>query len=194
MKPWQNIAVGFLASLILLGLGLLFFLPYYGETIALVTLTPNLTPAPSPTVQMVSVHVLGAVSAPGVYSFPQGARVIDALNAAGAIQSQADLSRLNLSAVLEDGQRLYVPFLPTPTAPGDPGRSVEIPADGLININTATAEELEQLPQIGSAKAEAIVAYRAEHGPFLSLDELNEVTGIGEAIIEVIKDLVTLGP
>jgi competence protein ComEA len=64
----------------------------------------------------------------------------------------------------------------------------------LININTATAEELEQLPQIGSAKAEAIVAYRAEHGPFLSLDELNEVTGIGEAIIEVIKDLVTLGP
>lgn len=139
----------------------------------------------------VVVHVAGAVSAPGVYTLPTDSRVDDAVRAAGAT-ADADLSQLNLAQKLVDGQKITVPAGETPApadnaAPSDSGQS-----GALININTATREELETLPSIGEVRAQAIIAYREEHGGFRTTDELMEVSGIGEKIFADISPHITV--
>lgn len=140
----------------------------------------------------VVVHVAGAVSAPGVYTLPADSRVDDAVRAAGAT-ADADLSQLNLAQKLADGQKITVPAageIPAPAdnaAPSDSSQS-----DALININTATQEELETLPSIGEVRAQAIIAYREEHGGFRTTDELMEVSGIGEKIFADISPHITV--
>lgn len=140
----------------------------------------------------VVVHVAGAVSAPGVYTLPADSRVDDAVRAAGAT-ADADLSQLNLAQKLADGQKITVPV--AGAAPAD-GSSAATTADndngGLININTATQEELESLPSIGEVRAQAIIAYREEHGGFRTTDELMEVSGIGEKIFADISPHITV--
>jgi competence protein ComEA len=145
------------------------------------------TPSPSP----VLVDVAGWVRHPGVYELPSGARVIDAIEAAGGPRRGAALEPLNLAAPLVDGTQILVPKRgqapPTGTAStgaGTPG--------GLINVNTASAAELEALPGIGEVLAQRIVDYRTEHGPFASVEDLLDVSGIGEAILADIRDLVTV--
>ena len=120
----------------------------------------------------VVVHIAGAVSSPGVYTLPADSRVDDAVRAAGAT-ADADLSQLNLAQKLADGQKITVPA-------------------ALININTATQEELETLPSIGEVRAQAIIAYREEHGGFRTTDELMEVSGIGEKIFADISPHITV--
>lgn len=140
----------------------------------------------------VVVHVAGAVSAPGVYTLPADSRVDDAVRAAGAT-ADADLSQLNLAQKLADGQKITVPAageIPAPVdnaAPSDSSQS-----GALININTATQEELETLPSIGEVRAQAIIAYREEHGGFRTTDELMEVSGIGEKIFADIAPHITV--
>lgn len=140
----------------------------------------------------VVVHVAGAVSSPGVYTLPADSRVDDAVRAAGAT-ADADLSQLNLAQKLADGQKITVPV--AGAAPAD-GSSAATTADndngGLININTATQEELESLPSIGEVRAQAIIAYREEHGGFRTTDELMEVSGIGEKIFADISPHITV--
>lgn len=140
----------------------------------------------------VVVHVAGAVSAPGVYTLPADSRVDDAVRAAGAT-ADADLSQLNLAQKLADGQKITVPV--AGATPAD-GNSATTTADsdngGLININTATQEELESLPSIGEVRAQAIIAYREEHGGFRTTDELMEVSGIGEKIFADISPHITV--
>lgn len=140
----------------------------------------------------VVVHVAGAVSAPGVYTLPADSRVDDAVRAAGAT-ADADLSQLNLAQKLADGQKITVPV--AGAAPAD-GSSAATTADsdngGLININTATQEELETLPSIGEVRAQAIITYREEHGGFRTTDELMEVSGIGEKIFADISPHITV--
>lgn len=140
----------------------------------------------------VVVHVAGAVSSPGVYTLPADSRVDDAVRAAGA-SADADLSQLNLAQKLADGQKITVPV--AGAAPAD-GSSAATTADndngGLININTATQEELESLPSIGEVRAQAIIAYREEHGGFRTTDELMEVSGIGEKIFADISPHITV--
>lgn len=140
----------------------------------------------------VVVHVAGAVSSPGVYTLPADSRVDDAVRAAGAT-ADADLSQLNLAQKLADGQKITVPV--AGAAPAD-GSSAATTADndngGLININTATQEELETLPSIGEVRAQAIIAYREEHGGFRTTDELMEVSGIGEKIFADISPHITV--
>jgi competence protein ComEA len=144
------------------------------------------------------VHVVGAVRASGVVQLPPGARVRDAVAAAGGAADDADLERLNLAAPVTDGQRIAVPRLgdPAPPAPaGDPsaagsGRS-GAPV-GPIDLNTATASDLETLPGIGPTLADAIVREREKRGGFKSVDDLKQVRGIGEARFAEIRDLVTL--
>jgi len=193
MKTWQHYLIGFLSGLAVVAIILLLGQPSRGEPIQLVTFTPNLTPAPTRTASLIQVHILGAVQTPGVYSLTEGARVADGLQAAGGSDPQADLTRLNLARVLEDGERLYVP--PQSTAEQSSTSSYKgneiIP---LININTASASELEALPQIGETKAAAIFEYRSLHGPFVSLEDLLLVPGIGQSILNAIRDLITLGP
>lgn len=140
----------------------------------------------------VVVHVAGAVSSPGVYTLPADSRVDDAVRAAGAT-ADADLSQLNLAQKLADGQKITVPV--AGATPAD-GNSATTTADsdngGLININTATQEELESLPSIGEVRAQAILAYREEHGGFRTTDELMEVSGIGEKIFADISPHITV--
>lgn len=152
--------------------------------------------APTPTPRSVFVHVAGWVREPGVYELQEGARVIDALEQAGGPKRGAELSALNLAAVLTDGQQVIVPRAVEPGAAGSAGATVPsapgVAPGGLINVNTATAAELEELPGIGPVLAEAIVAFREENGPFTSVDQLEDVSGIGPVTLEEIRDLVTV--
>ena len=140
----------------------------------------------------VVVHVAGAVSAPGVYTLPADSRVDDAVRAAGAT-ADADLSQLNLAQKLADGQKITVPAAGETPAPVDNAAPSDSSQSGaLININTATQEELETLPSIGEVRAQAIIAYREEHGGFRTTDELMEVSGIGEKIFADIAPHITV--
>jgi competence protein ComEA len=154
-------------------------------------------PAPGPTASATAsaapilVDVAGWVRRPGVYEFSGGARVIDAIEAAGGARPGAQLQALNLAAPLADGTQVLVPRegapLPAPAA----GSSIAV-SGGLVNVNTATAEELETLPGIGEVTAQAIMDHRTENGPFTSVDQLLDVTGIGDVTLENIRDLVTV--
>lgn len=140
----------------------------------------------------VVVHVAGAVSAPGVYTLPADSRVDDAVRAAGAT-ADADLSQLNLAQKLADGQKITVPAAGETPAPADNAAPSDSSQSGaLVNINTATQEELETLPSIGEVRAQAIIAYREEHGGFRTTDELMEVSGIGEKIFADISPHITV--
>jgi competence protein ComEA len=146
--------------------------------------------SPSPEV-VVLVDVAGWVRRPGVYEFTEGARVIDAIDAAGGARSGAVLEALNLAAPLTDGTQILVPregqegVAPAPVTGG-------AVAGGLVNVNSALATELEELPGIGEVIAQRIIDYRTENGPFATVDELLDVSGIGDAILESIRELVTV--
>ena len=145
--------------------------------------------SPSPEV-IVLVDVAGWVRHPGVYEFSEGARVIDAIDAAGGVRTGALLEALNLAAPLADGTQILVPREGQEgVAPPVTGGAV---AGGLINVNTATATELEELPGVGEVIGQAIIDYRTENGPFTSVDQLLDVSGIGDATLENIRDLVTV--
>ncbi len=162
-----------------------------------VAVTPSATPVMDPSAVAsasaaalpVIVDVTGWVREPGVYEFDPGARVIDAVDRAGGARDGADLTLLNLAASLTDGQQILVP---------KEGQAVAVPgavpgtSGGLINVNTADATALEALNGVGEVLAGAIVAYRDEHGPFTSIDQLEEVSGIGPSTLEEMRDQVTV--
>lgn len=159
---------------------------------------PVAAPMESPRPAVLVVHVAGWVRRPGVYQLAEGQRVIDAIDAAGGPRKGADLGVLNLAALLTDAQQVAVPRLgpaggqPVGASSGVPTTSASPGVPTLVNLNTATPEELETLPGIGEVLAGAIVAYRDEHGPFTSVDQLIDVSGIGEVTLEEIRDLVTV--
>ncbi len=143
------------------------------------------TAAPGPVV----VHVAGAVQHPGVQRLPAGSRVIDAVDAAGGLRPDADAGRVNLAAELADGTQVYVPAVgevPPAVETGGGGES----SSGPIDLNIADAAVLETLPGVGPATAAAILDHRDRNGPFVSVDGLLEVRGIGEAKLAQIRDLV----
>lgn len=140
------------------------------------------------TSEEVTVHAAGAVATPGVYRLPSGSRVADLLTAAGGATGDADLDQLNLAAPLADGERILVARRGESAAATNPGRP-----DGTstrVDLNTASAAELDKLPGIGPATAEAIIRHRETHGRFRSVTELLEVRGIGEAKLEQLRPLV----
>jgi competence protein ComEA len=147
----------------------------------------------------VVVHVAGAVAEPGVQRLPTGARVIDAVEAAGGALPDADLARINLAAPLTDGQQVYVlrpgevpPALPPGSQVGGPDGASAAGTGGPVDVNRASADQLDELPGVGPTTAEAIIAHREQNGPFGSVDELIDVRGIGEAKLEQLRDLVTV--
>jgi competence protein ComEA len=149
----------------------------------------------------VVVHVAGAVLRPGVLSLPAGSRAVDAVAAAGGLAPGADPDRVNLAAPVTDGMRLTIPLVgqapPVELAPQVPGAASgggdpSAPA-GPIDLNSADAAQLDQLPGVGPSTAAAIIAHRDEHGPFGSVDDLLDVRGIGEAKLDALRDLVTVG-
>jgi competence protein ComEA len=145
----------------------------------------------------VTVHVAGAVGKPGVVELTQGARVVDAVKAAGGGTADADLDRLNLAAVLTDGQRVFVPKggqsdpLPGAGTGTGAGGSSGTPA-GPVSLNTASQAELETLPGVGPVLAQAIIAERERRGGFRSVNELRNVRGIGDARFADLEGLVTV--
>lgn len=156
-----------------------------------VTLTP--VAAATPGARPVVVYVSGAVHSTGVYTLRDGDRVARAVEAAGGFAPEADQARINLAALLKDGQQVHVPALgertasASATATGAAGR----PA-GPININTATADELKALPGIGDSYARAIVDYRTRNGPFQRPEDIVKVRGIGPQTYQRLKDMITV--
>lgn len=146
-----------------------------------VRLVPS-TAAPTPLL----VHVSGAVRHPGLVALPAGARVIDAVTAAGGPTGSADQGAINLAARVADGQQVVVPKRGAAPA----GSAAAPAASAPVSLSTATAEQLETLPRIGPALAARILAYRDAHGGFSSVDELGEVGGIGPKTLAGLKDLV----
>lgn len=150
---------------------------------------------PVPTEKPVIIHITGAVPRPGVYALPQGARIQDAISAAGGFLAEAEKSQINLAAVLEDGEKLDIPYLegasPVLTTPLP---EVVTSTTELININTASAAELDTLPSIGATLSQRIVEYREQHGPFLTIEDIIDVPGIGAGNFERFKDMITVEP
>lgn len=140
----------------------------------------------------VVVHVAGAVVTPGVHALPAGARVIDAVDAAGGLRPDADAVRVNLAAEVVDGSQIYVPAvgeIDTPVPVGD-AVAASGEAGGPVNLNTADVAQLETLPGVGPATAAAIVDHRERNGPFGAVEGLLEVRGIGEAKLAQMRDMV----
>jgi competence protein ComEA len=142
----------------------------------------------------VVVYVAGAVVRPGVYPVGTGARVADAVAAAGGVTPDADLDPLNLATRLSDGDRVFVPRKgqapPAVVGPGPTGSGST--SSGPVNLNTATAEQLEALSGVGPATAHAIITWRQQHGRFRSVQDLLQVRGIGPAKLESLRDQVTV--
>jgi competence protein ComEA len=145
--------------------------------------------APSSSGQ-VTVDVAGKVRRPGIVVLDAGARVVDALEAAGGARPGTELTSLNLARVLVDGEQILVGV---PAVPGEAAAAPAPPGSGpLVDLNTADTATLETLPDVGPVTAEAIIAWRTEHGGFTAVDELLEVDGIGEATLETIAPHVTV--
>jgi competence protein ComEA len=146
------------------------------------------------------VHVAGAVARSGVQRLPAGSRVVDAVEAAGGAAADADPSRINLAAPLEDGQQVYVPRLGEvgggagvgPGGAGGGAGGAGAGAESVVNLNTADVDQLDALPGVGPAIAQAIVDYRDQNGPFATVDQLVEVRGIGDAKLADLRDRVTV--
>ena len=188
-----------LKSILNLVSGILFGL-FIAAIIWVVSRNPNgeaVTLRPVPTDKPLVVHITGAVPRPGVYALPEGARVQDIISAAGGFLAEADKETINLARVLEDGELLEIPYAEgfSPIIP-TPIQNIIVPGSDsdLININTASSLELETLPGIGPTNAGKIIAYREANGPFLSIEDIINVSGIGPGTYERIKDLITVGP
>jgi competence protein ComEA len=165
-------------------------------------------------VREVVVHVAGSVVKPGVYRLKPPARVIDAVNAAGGVTASADTAAVNLALPLLDAEQIYIPSRTSqkphttvavqrklPTTPSAPSSTVAAAIVGatessvksaLININTATALELEALPSVGPSTAQAIVSFRTKNGPFSKAEDLLKVPGIGDGKLAAMKPFVAL--
>jgi competence protein ComEA len=136
--------------------------------------------------QFLYVHVVGEVEAPGMYQLPIGARLVDAVFAAGGLTEEADNASVNLARELTDGEQIIVFSI------SQEGQSPGANASGLISLNRAGDKELEELPGIGPALAGRIVAWREANGGFKSVQDLLKVSGIGENLLAGVIDLVTL--
>ena len=144
------------------------------------------------------VDIGGAVKNPMLVELPDGSRVDDAIQAAGGLKQEADMSSINRAEFLLDGQKVYIPSLPMDedgnvieTASGG-GTSSEVSASGKVNINSADSEQLQTLNGVGPATAQKIIDYRQSNGSFTSIEDIKNVSGIGDKTFEKLKDDITI--
>lgn len=172
-----------------------------GEAVA-TTAASSARPAAAPTAdarQRVYVDVVGAVRHPGMFVLPKDARVLDAISAAGGFAATAQRDAVNLARPLTDGEQLVVPERGA-APPGAAGGGVPVggadgasgAAGGKVNLNTATQDQLEELPRIGPALAQRILQWRKQNGRLTSVDDLLAVPGIGDKMLASLRDLVTV--
>jgi competence protein ComEA len=167
-----------------------------------------------PTPLTVRIHVTGAVVHPGVYSVSSSSRVVDAVTAAGGATSRADLERINLAQTIIDTEQVFVPSrtshtskvtvaprlrpsrttvpVSVPTIPGAIPSATTSATTSLINLNSATSDQLDTLPGVGPSTAKAIISYRSRKGPFGKVEDLLNVPGIGPAKVAALRDQVTV--
>ncbi|AEA18006.1 Late competence protein ComEA, DNA receptor [Bacillus thuringiensis YBT-1518] len=134
------------------------------------------------------IDVKGAVNKEGVYEMKEGDRVKDAVQKAGGFLSEVDMKKVNLAQIVQDQMLLYIPS----KNESEQGMFTSSKEDGKIRINTAAKEQLEKITGIGSRKAESILKYREEHGPFQKIEDLLEIDGIGAKSLEKIKDQIII--
>lgn len=194
-RRWRELLAGLLLLGSLGGVGV-WLRPQPAPPLAILTPTPRPTASPAP---LLAVHVIGAVASPGVYRLLSGARAEQAVAQAGGFTDEADSSSLNLAAPLVDGQQLVVRSKPRPVASAEPeataptGSAPSAPGPGAkVNLNQATAADLDQLPGIGSVLAQRIVERRQRLGPFRSVEQLRDEKLVPAPTYERIKDLLTL--
>lgn len=185
-KTIYILVIGILIGLLAAGLILLISAPSLSAPILIL---------PTPTSSLIAVHISGQVDSPGVYYLAPGSRVQDALLAAGGCTEQADADQINLAARLNDGQKLYIPAKGEALNASNPVQtplpntsSKETPA--IVDLNLASQQELESLPGIGPSKASDIIAYRQKNGRFDTIEEIQNVPGIGAALFEKIRPYI----
>lgn len=161
--------------------------PIVHATVVATGTSPATRASPSPSPGRLLVHVAGKVRQPGVVELATGARVIDAVEAAGGALPGADLSSLNLARQLTDGEQVLV-GLPPP--PGSASARPSPTETSVVDLNTATLDQLDALPGVGPVLAQRILDYRDEHGRFESVDDLQQVTGIGTRKFAELRELV----
>ena len=158
--------------------------------------------------EKIVVHITGAVNKEGIVELQEGARIADAIEKAGGTKENADIKNINLATILEDGVKVHIPTVEETQAnneninvednassqinTGTKEFTLNTKTQGKININTATKEELDTLPGIGPSTAAKIIEYRKENGKFKSIEEIKEVSGIGDAKYEKIKELIII--
>ena len=194
MEQWQAryrwLLLLAIVVLVLVALVLLQVLRPAPQPMRLSTAMPPPTQLFTATPYTLRVYVSGAVQNPDVYTLLQDSIVKDAIEAAGGPTGDADLERINLALPVSDGQQVHVPRQGEDSPPVQPP-SGQPSSGGKVNINTAGSDLLESLPGIGPALAQRIIDYRQAHGPFERIEDVTEVSGIGEATFEAIQDLIT---
>ena len=189
-----------LKSILYMTAGVLFGL-FIAVLVWVVARSPSgqaVTLRPVPTEKPIVVQITGAVPRPGVYALAQSSRVQDAISAAGGFLAEADKTGINLARALADGEQLDIPYVAGSSpviSTVAPVVTAETPSNAeLININTASATELDTLPGIGPTTAQKIIDYRQKNGPFVNTQDIINVSGIGPGTYENIKNLITVGP
>lgn len=145
----------------------------------------------------VAVYICGAVTHPGVYRFSQNTRVCDVIEAAGGLTKKADSSAVNQARFVQDGEQIQIPTKKESSSASKQisetgAKEGTVSSDGKVNINTATREELMTLPGIGEAKADAIIAYREEHGLFQKPEDIMNISGIKNGVYQKISEKITI--
>ena len=201
----QKLAIYAIAGIIALGVSVKVARSVGSQTQGEVVLTE---PARAQASDKVIFQVAGSIKQPGVYTLPHGSRVIDAIESAGGAKPGANLDSMNLAAPIEDGTRIYVPLIDEQPEAGampaiaagtssgpkaaSPSNKLHAPSEGKVNINTADATELQRLPGVGPSTAEAILEYRSQIRRFNSVDQLDDVKGIGPKKLEKMRPFVAL--
>lgn len=151
--------------------------------------------------EKIKIHIIGEVKMPGIYELESGSRIQDAIIAAGGETENAELDEVNLAYEIEDGQKICIPSIFQEVNAyiyNDSGKNViidnenELNSNAKVNINKASSEELQQINGVGPSLAEKIILYREQHGKFKSIEELKNVSGIGDKKYEVLEEYVTI--
>lgn len=186
------------AASVLLGWWLLAGRPQSSGPVAPLAFAPSASASPSPggtaaPADLLIVDVVGKVQQPGIVTVPKGSRVYEAIEAAGGLKGAVDTTALNMARELADGEQILVGLDPVavPGAPTGAGAAGAVPG-AKVNLNTATAEQLDMLPGVGPVTAQAILGWRQTNGRFGTVDDLLDVKGIGEATLAELRDLVVV--
>lgn len=157
-----------------------------------VGIASDATTGPTVTDGRIFVHVSGAVTEPGLYQLAAGARLFDAVGAAGGMRDDADAAAVNLARTVDDGEQIHVPAVGDAPQTAAPGGGTAGAAGGKVDLNTADVAALDGLPRIGPAIAQRIIDWRDANGRFTSVDDLLGVPGIGDKMLAGLRDLVTV--